>query len=359
MTTLGSPGRPPGALAWQAPQPSSWRLLHGDGVGARERALERSTRLHAPAARRSSRAWSTTTSATTAAPGSSCIIPEVIGVHGAGPRVGGGARRRGRTSRRSTTCPSPRSARWPPACIRCDELAARFDLVEVDRSAIRAALDLVPGATAWARSFTGRRPPPLKPRAFRRQSAPAVLRSARARPRPGRGRPPPGRTVARPAASVGIESARGQSSVADVSMPPAVTRRQRHVESSRELVVRRSRTSRRTTTPSRPDLEDRDVGVDPVDAADPGERVGARRHQLGRAVLGEERHHHEDAAWRRSRGPSRRRRRGSRRARRCASWRGRRRRRPGRRRARRRRGGRRASSRTSRRGGSTTHPAAR
>ena len=107
------------------------------------------------------------------------------------------------------------------------------------------------------------------------------------------------------------------------------------------------------------DPEDREVGVDPVDAAHPGQRVGARGHQLGRAVLGEQRHHHEHLlgadgeVHRAADGRDRVRGAGVPVGQVAAPPR------PGTRRARRRRGGRRASSRTSRRGGSTTPRAAR
>ena len=100
-------------------------------------------------------------------------IPEVIGVHGHGlgwevTLVSAVA------SQAVYDVPEPEQRALAAGLLRCDELAERFDLVEVDRSAIRAALDRVPGATRWARGFTDGSAP-IKPRAFQRQSAPAVL----------------------------------------------------------------------------------------------------------------------------------------------------------------------------------------
>jgi len=70
--------------------------------------------------------------------------------------------------------------------------------------------------------------------------------------------------------------------------------------------ARRSGTSRRaasswkeipkvsvTTAPSGPEIENGVLGVDPVDAGEPGQWVGALGHQLGRPVFGEEGHHHQ------------------------------------------------------------------
>src|SRR3984957_7525526 len=42
------------------------------------------------------------------------------------------------------------------------------------------------------------------------------------------------------------------------------------------------------------DVEDGVVGVDPADAGEAGQRVGALLHQLRLALLGEQRHHHVD-----------------------------------------------------------------
>ncbi len=68
----------------------------------------------------------------------------------------------------------------------------------------------------------------------------------------------------------------------------------------------------RTTMPSGLDVEDGVVGVDPANAGEAGQRVGALRYQLGLARLGEQGHHHVTSAWRRWPGPSRRRRPGCR-----------------------------------------------
>ncbi len=58
--------------------------------------------------------------------------------------------------------------------LRCDQLAETYGATAVDRSTIQEALARVPGATTWARGFVGGSAP-LKPRAFQRHSAPAVL----------------------------------------------------------------------------------------------------------------------------------------------------------------------------------------
>jgi len=58
--------------------------------------------------------------------------------------------------------------------IRCDEIASRGEPTSVDRVAVRHALDQVPLAAEWARSFIGGAPP-LKPKRFQKHSAPAVV----------------------------------------------------------------------------------------------------------------------------------------------------------------------------------------
>ena len=175
-------------------------------------------------------------------------------------------------------------------------------------------------------------------------------------------RPRPTREVLRARASLrelgGRRAASGASPRAARCTPGSSPRRglleKRHLEPVGQLVVRRPNVSR--PAPRRGRRRRPPVGVDPVDAADAGQRVAARRHQLGGAVLGEQRHHHEDAL------------RADRQVHRAADGRDRVGRagvpvgqvtacgdleRP---RARRRRGDRRASSRTSRRGGSTPRP---
>jgi hypothetical protein len=139
------------------------------------------------------------------------LIPEVIGVHGQGLEwevalVAAVAREA------VYDVPEPAQRALAAGLIRCDELAPA--------PANRAALDLVPGATAWARSFLDGAPP-LKPRAFRRHSAPAVVRSAVRGLARGAVADPDARL--RDLLLVGIESARGQSSVADVSNVAAVS----------------------------------------------------------------------------------------------------------------------------------------
>ena len=125
--------------------------------------------------------WSTTTPPTPGAPGSSSMIPEVVGVHGHGLQwevalVAAVA------AQAVYDVPEPEQRALAAGLLRCDELAERYDVAAVDRAAIHAALDRVPGATRWAQSFmTGSAP--IKPKAFQRQSAPAVLLCSSAGPR--------------------------------------------------------------------------------------------------------------------------------------------------------------------------------
>lgn len=100
------------------------------------------------------------------------LIPEVIGVRGDGFEweVGVVA---------AVGCQAvydaPQEAQHALAAglIRCQELSHD----PVDQEAIAAALELVPEAASWARSFIDGAPP-LRPRSFQRHSAPAVLLSA-------------------------------------------------------------------------------------------------------------------------------------------------------------------------------------
>ncbi len=96
------------------------------------------------------------------------LIPEVVGVRGDGfeweVRLVAAV-----AARALLDVPEPAQRALAAGLIRCDEL--------VPSPATRAALDLVPHATAWARGFIDS-PQPLKPAAFRRHSAPAVIRSA-------------------------------------------------------------------------------------------------------------------------------------------------------------------------------------
>jgi hypothetical protein len=101
------------------------------------------------------------------------MIPEVIGVRGDGLEwevalVAAVA------AQAVYDVPEPKQRALAAGLLRCDELAQRYDAAGVDRAAIATALDRVPGATTWARSFIGGAAP-LKPRAFQRHSAPAVL----------------------------------------------------------------------------------------------------------------------------------------------------------------------------------------
>lgn len=101
------------------------------------------------------------------------MIPEVIGVRGQGIEwevalVAAVA------AHAVYDVPEPRQRVLAVGLLRCDELAGTYDATSVDRAAIRIALERVPGATRWARSFVSGSAP-LKPRAFQRQSAPAIL----------------------------------------------------------------------------------------------------------------------------------------------------------------------------------------
>jgi hypothetical protein len=92
------------------------------------------------------------------------LIPEVIGLRGHGIEweVAVVAAVAGRAI---LDVPEEAQRALAAGLIRCDELAPS--------PANRAALDQVPHAAAWARSFIGSRP--LEPKAFRKHSAPAVI----------------------------------------------------------------------------------------------------------------------------------------------------------------------------------------
>ena len=101
------------------------------------------------------------------------MIPEVVGVRGGGLEwevalVASVA------SQAVYDAPEREQRSLAVGLLRCDELAERYDATAVDRDAIHAALDRVPGATRWARTFMDGSAP-IKPKAFERQSAPAVL----------------------------------------------------------------------------------------------------------------------------------------------------------------------------------------
>jgi hypothetical protein len=101
------------------------------------------------------------------------MIPEVIGAHGHGLEWEVALVARVATQA-MYDAPEPRQRTLAVGLLRCDELAATYGATTVDRAAIRTALEQVPGATRWALGFlTGAAP--LKPRAFQRHSAPAML----------------------------------------------------------------------------------------------------------------------------------------------------------------------------------------
>jgi hypothetical protein len=104
------------------------------------------------------------------------MIPEVIGAHGHGLEWEVALVARVATQA-MYDAPEPRQRTLADGLLRCDELAAAYGATTVDRAAIRAALEQVPGAAAWARDFMTVSVP-LKPRAFQRHSAPALLVSA-------------------------------------------------------------------------------------------------------------------------------------------------------------------------------------
>jgi hypothetical protein len=101
------------------------------------------------------------------------MIPEVIGLHGHGlawevELVAAVA------AKAVYDVPEPQQRALAAGLLRCDELAVTCAATNVDRAAIRTALEQVPGAASWARDFIDGAAP-LKPRAFQRHSAPAML----------------------------------------------------------------------------------------------------------------------------------------------------------------------------------------
>jgi len=101
------------------------------------------------------------------------MIPEVIGVRGDGVEwevalVAAVA------VRAVYDVPEPQQRTLAAGLLRCDELAATIGATTVDRAAIHAALEQVPSPTTWAQGFLAGAAP-LKPRAFQRHSAPAML----------------------------------------------------------------------------------------------------------------------------------------------------------------------------------------
>lgn len=93
------------------------------------------------------------------------LIPEVIGLRGQGIEweVGVVSAVAGRAIR---DVPEEAQRALAAGLIRCEELAPS--------PATRAALGQVPHAAAWARDFVGSRHP-LRPKDFRKRSAPAVM----------------------------------------------------------------------------------------------------------------------------------------------------------------------------------------
>jgi hypothetical protein len=101
------------------------------------------------------------------------MIPEVIGVRGQGIEwevalVAAVA------VQAVYDVPEPQQRTLAAGLLRCDELAATIGATTVDRAAIHAALGQVPSPTRWAQGFLDGAAP-LKPRAFQRHSAPAML----------------------------------------------------------------------------------------------------------------------------------------------------------------------------------------
>jgi hypothetical protein len=100
------------------------------------------------------------------------MIPSVIGVHGTGlawdvqfvAAVAGEA---------IPDVPEYLQRALAGGLIRCEELAGPLGL---ETAGIRASLDLVPGAEAWARQWLDGTP--LTEKQFRRRSAPQVIRCA-------------------------------------------------------------------------------------------------------------------------------------------------------------------------------------
>lgn len=101
------------------------------------------------------------------------LIPDVVGVHGHG--IDWEAALTAAVACRAVPYVAEEAQRALAAgLIRCDEIAAHGEPTTVDRAAVRHALDQVPLAAEWAHRFLDGAAP-LKPKSFRRHSAPAVI----------------------------------------------------------------------------------------------------------------------------------------------------------------------------------------
>jgi hypothetical protein len=102
------------------------------------------------------------------------LIPDVVGVHGTG--IDWEAAVTAAVACRAVPYVAEESQRALAAgLLRCDEVAAvTGDATTVDRAAVRRALEQVPLAATWARSFI-EHATPLKPKSFQKHSAPAVM----------------------------------------------------------------------------------------------------------------------------------------------------------------------------------------
>jgi hypothetical protein len=97
------------------------------------------------------------------------LIPDVVGVHGDG--LGWEVSLAAAVAAEAILdVPAEQQRALAAGLVRCEQLAAADDADQ-----IRAALELVPAATRWARAFSqGWRP--LQPRQFRRRTAPTMMR---------------------------------------------------------------------------------------------------------------------------------------------------------------------------------------
>jgi hypothetical protein len=105
------------------------------------------------------------------------LIPDVIGLNGDDPHFDA------IIARRAAATALPVSAAWRQRVLAVAMLSSERVLAELDARPVdhlspmsRHALDQVPHAEAWARSFTVDLPP--TPRAFRRQAGPTAVRCA-------------------------------------------------------------------------------------------------------------------------------------------------------------------------------------
>lgn len=99
------------------------------------------------------------------------LIPDVVGVGGEG-LTWEVALTAAVAAEAVLDVPAEQQRALAAGLVRCEQLAAPEDVAR-----IRAALDQVPAAARWARGFSeGWRP--LRPRQFRRRSAPTVMRCA-------------------------------------------------------------------------------------------------------------------------------------------------------------------------------------